>query len=210
MKTKEFWGGAFTEKSFEVLQRIRGEFKFVLIGGWAVYLYTRALKSKDVDIIVDYATLDTLKQKYALNKNPDLMKYEFQIEDISVDVYVSYFSKLIIPCQDIEKMTREVEGFTVPEPEVLLALKQQAEFVRKGAKAQKDRVDILMLLSCEEVDIKRYAALMKKYELKDYLERLRKIVNDSKDEWGYIGYTNPRDIKKIKTALLSKLVEVKR
>jgi len=31
-----------------------------LIGGWAIYLHTKALKSKDIGIIVDFQTLNQL------------------------------------------------------------------------------------------------------------------------------------------------------
>jgi len=54
---KEFWHNLITEKSFHLLQEFKKDFDFVLIGGWAVYLYTDSLKSKDIDIIVDLETL---------------------------------------------------------------------------------------------------------------------------------------------------------
>ncbi len=45
------------EKSFSVLKKLtlaqkKYNFSFVLIGGWAVWVYNRYLKSKDVDIII--------------------------------------------------------------------------------------------------------------------------------------------------------------
>ena len=206
---KEFWSDSFTEKSLQVLKKLNKEMKFILIGGWAVYLFTKSLKSKDVDIIVDFNNLNLIKSKYALNKNVSLKKYGFEVDGIDVDVYVPYFSKLAIPCESVKDLTTNVEGFTVPKIEVLVILKQQAEFVRKGIKAQKDRVDILSLL-LEEIDITEYRKLIKKYKLEKYFERLRKIINESNEEWVYLGYNNPREIKKQKQKLLRKLTVVKK
>ena len=49
----QYYHDIITEKSFEFLQELKKKFNFVLIGGWAVFLYARTLKSKDIDIIVD-------------------------------------------------------------------------------------------------------------------------------------------------------------
>lgn len=51
---KEFYHSLITEKSFKSLQELSKDFNFVLMGGWAIFLYTRALKSKDIDIIIKY------------------------------------------------------------------------------------------------------------------------------------------------------------
>jgi len=51
---KEFWHNLITEKSFGLLQNLRKQFDFILIGGWAVYLYTQSLKSKDIDIYIPF------------------------------------------------------------------------------------------------------------------------------------------------------------
>jgi len=47
----QFYQKIITEKSWEALTVFKKQFDFILIGGWAVYLYTHALKSKDIDII---------------------------------------------------------------------------------------------------------------------------------------------------------------
>ncbi|MBI4139644.1 hypothetical protein HY483_01640, partial [Candidatus Woesearchaeota archaeon] len=67
----EFWNSDLTEKSWSILQDIQKEkFRFVLIGGWASYLWTKQHKSRDIDIIIpDYKELEILKKKYSLNKN---------------------------------------------------------------------------------------------------------------------------------------------
>ena len=82
----EYWSTIITEKSWDVLQRIKKEFDFVLIGGWATYLWTKGHKSKDIDIIIDFKELDKLKLNYNLNKNDSLKKYEIKTEGIDIDV----------------------------------------------------------------------------------------------------------------------------
>ena len=48
----QFWNEVLTEKSWNVLKDLNRErFDFILIGGWAVYLWARSHKSKDIDII---------------------------------------------------------------------------------------------------------------------------------------------------------------
>lgn len=49
----EFWNDIAIDKSFKILQELRKEFDFVLIGGWGVYFLTKAVKSKDIDMMVD-------------------------------------------------------------------------------------------------------------------------------------------------------------
>jgi hypothetical protein len=68
----EFWHDVLIEKSWAVLLELRKRYEFILLGGWAVYLYTKALKSKDIDIIVDYNTLGLMGRELPLKKNERL------------------------------------------------------------------------------------------------------------------------------------------
>jgi hypothetical protein len=68
----EFWHDVLIEKSWAVLLELRKRYEFILLGGWAVYLYTKALKSKDIDIIVDYNTLGLMGRELPLKKTRDL------------------------------------------------------------------------------------------------------------------------------------------
>ena len=139
----EFWNSQLTEKSWTVLQEIRKKHKFILIGGWAVYLWTRQQKSKDIDIIVDIQELQKLK-KENLSKNDNLKKYEIKTGEIDIDIYVPHFSKLTIPLEDMKNYTSEIEGFTVASKEVLLILQQGAEKERgNSVKGEKDQIDIV-------------------------------------------------------------------
>ncbi|MDP3764959.1 MAG: hypothetical protein Q8R04_00450 [Nanoarchaeota archaeon] len=180
----EFWNSLLTEKSWSIMQQLKKEkFRFIVIGGWAAYLWTKQHKSKDVDIILpEIKDLEMLKEKYDLRKNDNLKKYEIKFEEIDVDIYVPYYSRLALPIENISKKTAKIESFEVVLPEVLLALKQGAEINRKESiKGQKDRIDIMTLLCFAEVDFKKYNELLKKYNLLDYRQRLKQIILSFKD-----------------------------
>ena len=157
------------------------------------------MKSKDVDIIVDYDTLEKIGLENILKKNERLKKYEIKFQEISVDIYLPYFSKIIIPPEDILKKTAIIKGFKTPMIEELLILKQQAEMERKNSiKGLKDRVDIMCLLFSGNINFKRYNDLLEKYGLKTFKNRLKKIIVSAKDEFYYLNIKNLREIKKIK------------
>ena len=48
----DFWNDISTRKSWDLLKILKKKFNFIVIGGWAIYLWTNALKSKDIDIIL--------------------------------------------------------------------------------------------------------------------------------------------------------------
>ena len=194
-----FWNDAIIEKSWDVLQRLKKRYDFILIGGWAVYLYTNAMKSKDIDIIVDYDTLEKIGLENVLKKNERLKKYEAKFQEISVDIYLPYFSKIVIPSEELMKKTAVVQGFKTPAPEELLILKQQAETERKNSiKGMKDRVDIMCLLFSGNINFKRYNDLLEKHRLTAFKNRLKEILASAKDEFYYLNIKNPREIKKLR------------
>jgi hypothetical protein len=200
----EFWHDVLIEKSWAVLLELRKRYEFILLGGWAVYLYTKALKSKDIDIIVDYNTLGLMGRELPLKKNERLKKYELLINDVEVDVYVPYFSNLGIPVEDVAANIRVLEGFKVPTPEVLLILKQAAEVERAGSvKGLKDRIDILALLIYSEIDFNTYLSLVNKYSLSSYRERLKNLVETADREFKELGITNPRQIRLLRKKISS-------
>lgn len=48
-----YYRDSVTQASWQLLQELKRQFKFGLIGGWAVWLYTQKSKSKDIDIVVE-------------------------------------------------------------------------------------------------------------------------------------------------------------
>ena len=174
---KEFWHNLITEKSFHLLQELKKDFDFVLIGGWAIYLYTHSLKSKNIDIIVDLETLSQLKQKFEVYKNERLQKYEIKIEGIDVDIYIPYWSDLGLPIEKIIKNTVSIEGFGLPPREVLLTLKLFVYSQRKTSlKGKKDLIDIVSLLYFNGVDFKKFENFLKGNNLSKLKDELDEIL----------------------------------
>lgn len=198
----EFWDNEVTDASWKTLTQLNKSITFVLIGGWAVYLYTHLEKSKDIDIIVDYDALKSIEEIYSLHKNPRLSKYEVKTERFDIDIYVPYYSKLTVPPEDIIGMTQSVEGFTLPTPEALLTLKIGAFLSRRESiKGRKDAVDILGLLMHSGADIALLKGLCKKYSIDQGV--IRSIIQDADSETlAYLG-TDKHRFSKVKRKLLS-------
>ena len=204
-----FWNDPIVEKSNAILLDLKGQFEFTLIGGWAVYLYTRALKSKDIDIIVDHAVLSRMMATMGISKNERLRKYESDAGGVSIDIYLSHYSRLAVPLEDVLMAAVIIDGFRVPPLGMLLAMKQLAELERRASvKGVKDRVDILSILLSGALDIGEYALMLRRYRL-DYLERLRTIVLEAQDEFEYLGLKDLREVKKKRRALLE-MIDAKR
>lgn len=200
------WRDATTEKSWALLQKLNSEVSFVLIGGWAVYLYTQALKSKDVDMVVSLEELRKLEGLYAVVKNPRLKRYEFLVEGVGVDLYVPFYSDLGVPAEELLRNTTSLSGFTLPLPEYLLITKQKAELERTNSdKGLKDRIDILAMLMRSAVSIENYTKVLSQYKLDHYLRELVRIISNAQEELRQLGMTNPREAKMIRKELLKKV-----
>lgn len=203
----EFWNSQLTEKSWKILQDIRKKYDFILIGGWATYLWTKQQKSKDIDIVIGINELQKLK-KLDLRKNDRLKKYELKFDEIDVDIYVEHYSELAIPVKDIKNFSAETEGFNLISKEALLILKQGAEIDRENSiKGEKDRVDIISLLFFSNPDFKKYLNILKKYSKENYLERLTSILKNFKD-YNSINMT-PREFKLKKEKILNEFKRLK-
>lgn len=202
----DYWNNILMEKSWNVLQELKKErFDFIVIGGWAAYLWTNLNKSKDIDIVIKkIEDLSLLKKDHNLIKNDNLKKYEIKIEEIDIDIYVPFFSKLAIPVDKIKNYTTIIENFEVVKPEILIILKQGAELEReKSVKGEKDRIDIMTLLFYADIDFKLYFDLLKKYKIDFFYERLKNIVLNFK-EIKYLNL-NPREFKLKKEEILKRL-----
>ena len=174
----EFYHNLITDVSFKLLQDIKRKFDFVLIGGWAVFLYTKALKSKDIDIIVDYDQLDKIRKEFDVFKNERLKKYEAKTGETDIDIYLPHFSNIGIPVEEIVKYTQTIEGFVLPIPEILLILKIYCFSSRKGSvKGNKDLIDIFSILSKEIIDWRKYQEIIAKYNFKDINKNLKDLVS---------------------------------
>ena len=203
----EFWNDISTRKSWDLLKILNKKLHFIVIGGWGIYLWTYALKSKDIDVLLtDWDDLEKIKEDYEPKKNDRLKKYEIIVSGIDVDIYLPYYSKMVIPCNQLATMSTVREGFKVLKPEPLLVLKQQALLDRKDSiKGQKDRVDMLSLLLSKTIDFNEYEQLLENYNLLSFKRELGRTIRLTKEEFSYLNITNPRKIKKLKDELLKHL-----
>lgn len=186
----EFWNTDITEESWTGLKELSREIDFVLIGGWATYLYSKLQKSRDIDIIIDYPTLRILESKYTLRKNERLRKYEIKKDKYDIDIYLPSYSVLAIPPKDIlSKYTNSIEGFMLPVPEVLMVLKLGAAHDRgMSIKGEKDAIDILGLLFNSGLDMKTLGKILSIYNLSAYKDLLVSIINGF--DRGKLSYLN--------------------
>ena len=201
----DYWHGILTEKSWKVLQELKGRFDFILIGGWATYLWARTHKSKDIDIIVGFPVLSKLKREYDLGKNDNLKKYEISIDEIDVDIYVPFYSELALPLEKVEH--EMIEGLKVAKLEYLLILKQAAEEERSHSeKGEKDRIDIISLLLNCDVNFKKYHALLEENGKAEYFKKLMQMVQNFMD-YKYLNLS-PRELKLKKRKILEDMKKV--
>ena len=205
---KEFWNEEITRKSWNTLKELNKKFSFVVIGGWAVYLWTKAYKSKDIDIVVNFDELEKLKKEFDVEKNERLKKFEIKQDFFDIDIYVPFYSNLIFPLERLLKEYKVVEGFKVPSMEVLLVLKQQALKERKGIKAKKDAYDIMLLL-IKGINLKKYVKVIKEIKKPELLEMLIKTVsgiNVKDHDYFRLSF---KEFAKIKKKLVKELKELR-
>lgn len=200
----QYYHDIITKKSFQFLQEFKKDFNFILIGGWAVYLFTRALKSKDIDIIIGYEELAKLKEKYGVSKNDRLKKYEIKTGEFDVDIYLPHYSDLGIDILEIKSLSMSKENFTVPTPEMLLMLKLYAWKDRQGsAKGQKDKMDILSLAILQEFNWRKFNELVTKFKFENYKDLLKNLLAKTIriEEFDL----NDQKFSKIKKGILAKI-----
>ena len=201
----EFYHEIITQKSFVSLQELKGRYNFILIGGWAVFLYTRALKSKDIDIIIDYPELAKLKESQNVFKNDRLKKYEIKTGEFDIDIYLEHYSDLGIDISAIKNGAVAKEGFLVPRLEILLLLKLYAWENRRGsAKGQKDELDIFSLVFLPEFNWKNYKNAVKDNAFEKYNRLFEELIKKTKEvkELGI----NQQKMAKIRKNILTQIV----
>ena len=190
MMAKEFWHESLTEESWKKLQELSKEYSLTVIGGWSVWLWTKQHKSRDIDIIVDFKGLAELKERYVLEKNERLKKYEIKLHGFDVDIYVPFYSKLALPIEGLLKEKVKIDGINTVSAQALLALKQGAEIERRNTvKGQKDRIDILALLFYAPISLQKYFALLKQFKKDEFAKELAAEIAlfNPKDSERYLG-----------------------
>jgi hypothetical protein len=177
----EFYHNLITQKSFDYLKELGKKYDFILIGGWAVYLWSRALKSKDIDIIVSYEELAKLKENQDIFKNDRLKKYEVKTGEFDIDIYLEHYSQLGIGIKNIKKSVVLKSGFQIPSLEMLFFLKLYAYGQRKGsAKGQKDELDIFSLAVLPEFNWDVYKKLIIDLKFKEYDQLFKDLLKNTR------------------------------
>ena len=210
----ELWNEEIVKKSEDILLELKNNADFVLIGGWSIWLYAQTVKSKDIDIYIDFKDFFIL-QNFLINKglsinfNPKLNKYECKTSELDIDIYTPDHCNLIIPCKDVfnKKLWKIVGGLKTIIPEVLLILKLDSEKNRhETIKGFKDRIDILSLVSRVEINKELLSQLCKDYNFD--LSNLKNIITKSSMEYSYFFQQaeNLRELKKFKIELLKKCI----
>jgi len=172
-----FYHNLITGKSWQALVDLKKGYQFILIGGWAVFLYTRTLKSKDIDLVMDFDELEKMRDEFAVSKNERLRKYEARKEEVEIDIYVPFYSNPGIPAEEIKKFTTKIEGFEVPEKEMLTLLKQKALLNRQDSvKGRKDLADLVSLFKSADFNWRKYDNLVKEFQLKKEAEDVALII----------------------------------
>jgi len=202
MNTPQFYHNIITEKSWQFLREFKKNRNFILIGGWAVFLYSRSLKSRDIDIIVDYDDLGKLKSEFDIFKNERLKKYEIKQGEFDIDVYLPYYSDLGVDIEKIKAKAVSREGFLIPEIEILLMLKLYAWGSRRGSvKGQKDELDIFSLAFLSEFNWQKYLDNTRIFHFENYNNFLIELIKKTKEikELGI----NQQKMAKIRKRILS-------
>lgn len=163
-----FYHNLITEKSWRLLQALRKNYDFILIGGWAVFLHTQALKSKDIDVVLEFSELEKLREEFEVSKNERLKKYEARRGEMEIDIYIPFYSSPGLPAEDLKKFMVNLEGFRTVEKEILAVLKQAALVARKDTvKGRKDLADLISLFRLSGFDWERYKKVVEGYKLSD-------------------------------------------
>lgn len=177
-----FYHNLVTEKSWKLLVDLRKKYDFILIGGWAVFLYTKALKSKDVDLVLEYEQLDKLKEEFEISKNNRLKKYEAKRNGLEIDIYIPFYSNPGLPAEVLKNFTTGIEGFRVVEKEILVVLKQKALIERaRSVKGRKDLIDLISLFALDDFDWTSYKKILIQFNLKEHSEFTKEIIAQTRE-----------------------------
>ena len=203
----EYYHSLITEKSWQELLNLKKAVDFVLIGGWAVYFYTKALKSKDIDIIVDFDQLPIIEKYYRLNKNERLSKYQAVKEEIEIDIYLPHFSQIGIPVEELINKTTQVEGFKALDVNYLLALKICTLADRgRTPKGRKDFLDLISLALSGKGDLAEVQKIIEKFYLSQALKVFQEFLQETTEVEEL--NLNSHQFSKLKKAIISGLKPV--
>jgi len=178
----EYYHDLITQKSWQELQLMQKELDFILLGGWAIYFYTKKLKSKDIDILVNYDQLPLIEKKYRFYKNDRLHKYEAVKDEVQIDIYLPHYSQLGIPGEILFQQFTRISGFKLLEINYLFVLKIYTLVERgRSSKGRKDFLDLISLYLSDQIDFDKIKKIIKQYLCKDKNEVFQQFLNEATD-----------------------------
>jgi hypothetical protein len=154
------------DASREVLYRITKEADFVLVGGWAVHAYTGLQRSLDIDIAVDYGSVEYFRA-YGMQKYGSMNVNYVIIDGITVDLFIPEFTDkdLPFPVSIILSNYVKIDNIKVVKKELLLLLKLWGYFSNDETKLNKDVIDVVSLLFYSNINLDEVKQYIKKYKL---------------------------------------------
>ena len=206
---RQFWNSEATEDSFRQLGLLQKEVDFVLIGGWAVYLYVEAQKNQDIDIVIDTNQLNYFR-KFGISDYENSRIKHSEIGRTVVDLFIEeYMDKdMPFPTKVILNNYVRIGNIKVVEKNLLLLLKLWRYFSADEIKHRKDVVDVVSLLFYGGIDlkkVKKYATMYKIERRKssdamlEYLDvgsTLAEFITDDVEDYEKLKYTVKSKIKK--------------
>ena len=163
---RQFWNEEQTRRSMELLNRLSKDVDFVLIGGWAVFMYAKQQMSLDVDIAVAYDSLEYFRRYGIGDYKNTRIKYSI-IDGTYVDLFVENFSDkgMPFPIKTVLDNYLTIEGIKVVDRELLLILKLWRYFRPDQQKIRKDVLDVIALLLYGDIDLNRFKELVELYKV---------------------------------------------
>lgn len=154
-------------KSQIVLRILSIDADFVLIGGWAVHAYVGLQRSLDIDIAIDYKSLDYFRSRGMQKKDVGINMNYVVIDGITVDLFIPEFTDkdLPFPVNVILSNYIKIDNIKVVKREFLLILKLWGYFGGEETKLNKDIIDVVSLLFYGDINLKEVKRLNEKYNL---------------------------------------------
>jgi hypothetical protein len=163
---RQFWNREATNKSLKLLGSLTNHVDFVLIGGWAVYMYVGAQKSQDIDIVVDYDSLNYFRQ-FGISEYPhSKIKYSV-VDGVVVDLFVEEFidPDMPFPSKMVLDNYVRMQSIKVVDRNILILLKLWGYFSADEIKHRKDIIDVVSLLFYGGIDLKKVRRYVERYKI---------------------------------------------
>lgn len=204
----QFWNPENTRKSYDELLRLAKDVDLVLIGGWAVYLYTNAQRSADVDIAIGYDAIGYFRQ-FGIDEYEGIKVKYSDVRGTTVDLFIDEYSDadLPFPVSEIRTNYITINGIKVVRREMLLLLKLWGYFRIDETKHRKDVIDVVSLLFYAHPEIGKAKEYVSKYKIEarkssdamlEYLDKgetMWEYITESKGEYARLKDKVKREIK---------------